>query len=69
MQAAELRDVFRAGAQREMIGIANNQLRVERVQILRGETFDARLGRHRHKARRFNVAVRGVNDADARAGA
>src|SRR5581483_4219736 len=67
MQTAELGDQLRAGAQGEMIRVADEQLRVEVVQVFGSESFDGCLSCDRHERGRFDVAVRGMDYADAAA--
>ena len=52
-----------------MIGIAQNDLRVQIIQqIARQHAFDGGLRAHRHEDRSLDVAMRGVKNARARAG-
>ncbi len=54
------------GPQEQVIRVAQDDLRVEVVQqIAREDAFNRPLGADRHEDRRFDVAVRGVQDARA----
>ncbi len=70
VQAAELADQFVAGAQEEMVGVGEDDLGVEivRCQVALHDAFDRGLRADRHEDGRFDDAVRGVNEAGARAG-
>jgi len=53
----------------EMIGVAENDLRVEVVdQIPRQQTFDGGLRPYRHEHRRFDIAMRRVQNPRPRPG-
>ena len=68
MQAAELPDQVVAGAQIQMIGVAQNDLGVHVGQHLRQHSFDRALRPDRHEDRRRHVAVRGRERPQAGAG-
>ena len=69
VQAAELADGFVAGPQIEMIGVAEDDVRVEVVdQIPRQEAFDSGLCTDRHEDGSFDVAMSGVQNPRPRPG-
>src|SRR5689334_10317100 len=63
MQAAELLYEVGAGAQVEMISVAQDDSGLEGFQFVRRDRFDAGLGAHGHEHGGFEVAVRGGEDA------
>ena len=63
VQPAKLTNQFMAGTQIEMIGVAEQDLTTEFVQITRQHRLDGSLRPHRHKARRFDRAMRGHQPA------
>ena len=67
MQSAQLPDQLMAGAQKEMIGVAEDDAGVEIIPARSRwlEAFDGGLGADGHEDRRRDVAVRGVQDAGA----
>ncbi len=60
------RDDLRAGAQREMQGIAENDLRAQRFEFLGRHAFDGAVGAHRHEGGRIDGAVRQLQARAAR---
>ena len=58
-----------AGPQEQMIGIGQQDLDAEILgEVALGESFDRGLRADRHEYRRFDGAMRGVEQAGARAG-
>ena len=53
----------RARAQPQVEGIAENDLRAEIAQFLRGHRFDSAVGAHRHEGRRLHSAPREAEPA------
>jgi hypothetical protein len=68
VQAAQFRDLDSAGALREVIGVCDQQLQANGLEVVRRERLDRRLGGDRHESRCFNVAMSRVDDARAAAG-
>ena len=69
VKSPEVPDQFVAGAQEEMVGVAEDDAGLEIVpQIALAESFDGGLRADRHEDRGRDVAVRGVQDAGAGAG-
>ena len=69
VQAAELPDRLVAGPQEQVIGVGQDDLRVQIVQqIAREDALNGPLRADRHEDGRFDVAVGGVQDARARTG-
>ena len=68
MQAARRLDDFHAGADVEMVGVAQQNLCSHFAQFARVQRLDARLSPHRHEDGRFDYSMRGVDQAGARAG-
>ena len=69
VQSAELADGLVPGPQIQMIGVAQDDLGVQVVQqIARQDAFDGRLRADGHEHRSLDVAMRGVQNAGARAG-
>jgi hypothetical protein len=68
MQSTRSGNDFEAGAQVEMVGIAQNDLRAHLVQFARVESLDAGLRADGHKHRRLDDAARGGQSAEARFG-
>ena len=66
MQAAELGDQFGAGAEVQVVGIAEEDVRTRRAHLVRVEALDARLGSDGHEGRGRDVSMGGVEDAGAR---
>ncbi len=66
VQAAELGDDVLAGAEVEVVGVAEQDLRAERAQLLRVDRLHRPLRPDRHERRRAHLAVRGAEDAGAR---
>lgn len=68
MKPAQLPDQFLPGPYMEMVGIAKHHLAAQLRQIIgRNRPFDGAAGRHIHKGRRLNRAVRGFKYAAAAA--
>ena len=67
MQAAQFADQFVSGAQIQMIGISENDLRAELFQSLIAKALDRRLRPDRHEGRRFDLAMRSNQAAEPRA--
>ena len=67
MQAAAPGDQIVAGPQVEVIGVAQEDLGAERVEIAVRDAFHRALRADRHERRRLDVAVRASHDAAARA--
>ncbi len=61
MQAAKGRHFFSAGAQHQMIGVAENDVGSGFLHLIEVEAFDGAYGSHRHESRCANVAAPGVN--------
>src|SRR5215471_2115808 len=58
MQAAQLLDGFMPGAQKQMIGVSQNNLRVQIVQkVAWKNSLDGGLSSHGHKHRRLHVPM------------
>ena len=69
VQTAQLADQLVAGTQKQVIGVGQDDLGVEFVgQVALQNAFDGGLRAHRHEDRRFDDAVRGVEQSGARAG-
>ena len=68
VQPARLLDQFLAGADVQVIGVGEDDLRADLVQFARGRPLDGRLRAHRHKDRGLDVAVRGMHNAAPRMG-
>ena len=66
VQPAQLADQFVAGAQEQVIGVGQDDAGVEILrEVALGEPFDGGLRADRHEDGRFDVAVRGVQQAGA----
>ena len=65
MQAATPRDQVVAGPQIEMIGVAQENLGAELLEIAVRDAFHGALRADRHERRRLDVAVRGRHHAAA----
>ena len=57
MESSELFDHVESGTQPEMECIAEDDLRIDIIQIFRGHGLDGTVGSHWHKDGRFNGAV------------
>ena len=69
VQAAELADQFVAGAEEQVVGVAEDDAGVEVFpEVALGEAFDGGLGADGHEDGRRDVAVFGVQNAGAGAG-
>ena len=68
MEAAQIADQFVAGAQPEVVGVAEDDLRAEFLDFRRVQGFDRALGAHRHENRRFDRAM-GQDEFSAAGGA
>ena len=68
VQPARLLDQLLAGADVQVIGVGEDDLRADLVQFARGRPLDGRLRAHRHEDRSLDVAVRGMHNAAPRMG-
>ena len=68
VQAAEIADQFVAGAEPEVVGVAEDDLRAEQLEFGRVEGLHRALGADRHEDRGFHRAV-GQCEAAAAGGA
>jgi hypothetical protein len=66
VQAAVLRDHVQPRPQPEVEGVAEHDLRAERVELLRRHRLHRAVSAHRHERRRIDAAVRELEDAAAR---
>jgi hypothetical protein len=57
VQAASTGNQLIAGPEHQVIGIAQNDLRINFLEMLRGQGLDDALGSHRHERRRIDGAV------------
>ena len=67
MEAARVRHHVHAGAQVEVVGVAEDDLRAVLLQVTRFERLDGTLGAHRHEDGGLDGTVRRPEDARARA--
>ena len=58
MEAAKRRDGLSAGAQHQMIGIAEDDLGTGRTDVVRHQAFHSRLRPDRHESRRLHLSTR-----------
>lgn len=65
VQPAEPRHAFVTGAQVQMVGVAEDDLDTDLLQLLRQHPFDRALGADRHEGRCFNPAPACVYRATA----
>jgi len=68
MESAELANQFVAGPEEEVVGVCQDDLGVEVLEIALVEGFDGRLGADGHEHGGLDIAVGGVEDAGAGAG-
>lgn len=68
VQPTEIGDQVGAGPQVEVVSVAQDERRSQRLQIGGRQRFDRRLRADRRKHRRGDVAVRGVDDSRAGGG-
>ena len=68
VQPARLGDQILAGAQVQMIGVGEDNLRADLLQFVGRHGFDRGLRAHRHEDGRFDHAVRRVQPSTPRAG-
>ncbi len=68
MQATKAGNQLRAGTQQQMIGVAQDNLSAERLQLCRCDRFDAGLCANRHIDWRRDVAVGRLNGSGASGG-
>ena len=66
MQPAELGDHVVARAEVQVVGVAEDDLRADRAQLVRVEALDRSLRPDRHERGRPHVAVGGAEDPGAR---
>ena len=66
VQPAETPDPFVAGAQVQVIGVGQNDLGAQALQLFRGHRLDCGLGAHGHEGRRLKGAMRRVADSQPR---
>ena len=66
MEAAELGDEILAGPQMEVVRVAEDDLRADRVELVRVDGLHRGLRPDGHEDRRADVAVRGVEHAGTR---
>ena len=66
MEAAEPRDQRVAGAQHQMIGVAQDDLGVHALQVAVHERLHRALRPHRHKGRGVEPAVRRLDPSETR---
>ena len=65
VQPASLADQLLTGADMQVVGIGEDNLRTDFVQLARGHALDRCLCADRHENRGLDVAVRRMNDASA----
>ena len=65
VQPARLFDQILAGADMQVIGIGEDDLRTDFIQFARGHALDGRLCADRHEDRGLDIAVRGMHNAAA----
>jgi hypothetical protein len=68
MEAATARDEIVAGPQIQVIGVAEQNVRAERLELLVRDALDRTLGADRHERRRLDDAMRRRHPSAARAG-
>src|ERR1700736_3091089 len=68
MQPAQCADHFKSRAQKEMVSIAEYDLRANFVEFGRCGCLDRRLSAYRHKNRRLDCAMSGLQLASAASG-
>ena len=68
MQLASLFDQLRAGTQEQVVGIREDDLRAHVFEFFGCDSLDCRLCADRHKHRRFERAMRRVQEPCPRAG-
>ena len=61
MQAAEAADQLMAGPDVEMVGVAEDDLGAQLLEVFRGHALDRGLGAHRHEDRGLHRAVQGAH--------
>ena len=66
VQPAELLDHVLAGAEMQVVGVAEDDLRADHAQLARVEALDRSLRPDRHERRCLHVAVAGAQDPRAR---
>jgi len=66
MQPAQTVDPFGSGAQHQMIGIAQQDIRTGRGDAFGHHRLDRGGSAHRHEGRRANIAPRGRDDTGTR---
>src|SRR5210317_1008001 len=66
VQTAESRHPFMPGAQVKMVGVAENNLGTDLLELLRQHPLDRALGSNRHEGWRFNPASPSVNRSATR---
>ena len=69
VEPAERADERLSGPQHQVVGVAEEDLRPERAEVVLPHRLHRRLGAHRHEDRRLHRPVRGVQPAAARVGA
>jgi hypothetical protein len=69
VQPAEARDQLVARLEVQVVGVAQDDLRAVRQQLVGAERLHGGARAHRHEHRRLHVAVRGAQRAGAGAGA
>ena len=57
MQPAHFRHQLRSGAQEQVVGVAEDDLRPDRAQVVGGDGLHRRGGAHGHELGRVNLAV------------
>ena len=65
MQPARLADQLLAGADMQVVGVGEDDLRTDFIQFTRGHALDRCLCADGHENRGLDVAVRRMNDASA----
>jgi len=68
VESTEFTDGFLPGTQPEVVGIAENDLGIEKAQFIGMQGLDRTLGAHRHEDRGFDCAVRGGESTAAGSG-
>ena len=63
MQPSKLPDQIPARPDKEVVGIAENNLGTQLVKIFRRDRLDSSLGADRHENRCFDPAVQGVDNS------
>ena len=66
VESTPARDQLVAGAQHQVIGVAENDARADLVKMLMCKGFDGTLRADRHEDRRVDCAVRGLQDSASR---